>query len=383
MLKNRLIYGAVVFALFIFITLRYSRMTYTAFYAVLIIPIISFITMWLSKKKINISEELSKTFVTKKERVEYKVEIQNRGFLPCFFVCLRFDLQELGLVANITEEYLSIKPFGSYEAVVELSGKYRGIYEVGIQSAIIYDFLGIFKSKLDYTKELRLTIAPQIIKIPELKVEAIQEGESVVKRYIQGKDYSTISELREYQPTDTYKQIHWKATAKRNELISKNPQEIEQLATVFFINNQRKLTTLEKALEAEDEMMDVVVSAMSHCHHLGYRLAMQTLQPKYLSTISKKYTEFTTDFTRLYHEAAILLFGDFGDFNHLLNEHLSFGDALENVFIFTQAVDKNLITSLQSFKLLGSQITLFLFGTVSKNTARRLESLEIHCIHFD
>ena len=383
MRKNRLIYGAVVLVLFIFITLRYSDMTYAAFYAALILPIISFLLALLSKNKVNISEKLSHNFVTKKEQVEYKVEIKNRGFLPCFFACLHFDLQDIGLDADTSEEYLTIKPFGSYEATVNLSGKYRGIYDVGIENAIIYDFLGIFKFKLNYTKGLRLWVAPQIIEIPELQLEAIQEGETVIKRHFQGKDYNTLFDLREYQPTDTYKQIHWKATAKRNELISKNPQEIEQLATVFFINNERKLKPLERALEREDRMMDVVVSAMSHCYHLGHRMALQTLKPKYLSTMNERHTEFTTDFTHLYHEASILLFGDFGNFNHLLNECLSFGDPLENVFIFTQTIDETLISSLQSFKLLGSKITLFLFGAVTKNIARKLESLELHCIHFD
>jgi len=358
-------------------------MTYAAFYAALILPIISFILAWLARKKIIISEYLSHSFITKKEIVEYKVNIQNRGFLPCFFACLYFDLQDIGLNSDVTEVYFSIKSFGSYDSIIKISGKYRGIYDVGIKNAVIYDFLGIFKFKLNYKKELRLTIAPQIIKIPDLELEAIQEGEATVKRYLQGKDYSMISELREYQPTDTYKQIHWKATAKRDELISKDPQEIDQLATVFFVNNERKLkTTLENALEKEDKMMDVVVSAMSHCYHLGHRMALQTLKPKYLHTIGTKYPEFTTDFTRLYHEASVLLFGDYGDFNHLLNESLSFGDTLENVFIFTQKVDNNLISSLQPFKLLGSKITLFIFGSVSKNNTRKLEALEIRCISF-
>jgi len=380
MRKNRFIYGAVVLVLFIFISLRYSSMTYAAFYAALILPVISFILAWLAKKKITISEKLSHSFITKKETVEYKVKIQNRGFLPCFFACLYFDLQHIGLDADITEEYFAIKSFGNYDSVINISGKYRGIYDLGIENALIYDFLGIFKFKLNYKKALRLTIAPQIIKIPDLELEAISEGEVTVKRYLQGKDYSMISELREYQPTDTYKQIHWKATAKRDELISKDPQEIDQLATMFFVNNERKQQkTLEQALAKEDQMMDVVVSAMSHCYHFGHRMALQTMEP---ITISATYPEFTTDFTRLYHEASILLFGDYGDFNHLLNESLSFGDTLENVFIFTQRVDRNLLSSLQPFKLLGSKITLFIFGVVTRDVTRKLESLEIRCFNF-
>ena len=384
MLKNRLTYGSVVFILFIFISLRYSSMTYAAFYAALIIPAISFILMRFLKNKIDISEKLTHNFVTKKDMTEYKVKIQNRSFLPCSFAHLHFSLRDIGLDVDVDEEYFSIKPFGSYETSVKISGKYRGIYEIGVTDLIIYDFLGIFRIKLAYNNELKLTIAPQVIEIPELRqIEAVLQGETIVKRHIQGNDYSMISELREYQPTDTYKQIHWKATAKRSELISKNPQEIEQLATVFFVNNKRKLKTLQGALEREDKMMDIVVSTMSHCYQLGHRMALQTLKPKYSGTINRRDKEFTTDFMGLYHDASILPFGEFGDFCHLLNEYLSFGNTPQNVFIFTQTVDGNLISSFGAFKLLGSKITLFLFGTLSRETMRKLESLDVTCIHFD
>ena len=375
MLKNRLTYGAVVFVLFIFIYLRDSSMTYTAFYAALIMPVISIILARISKRNLAGLETLGNTFITKNETTEYKVKIQNNSFLPCFFACLQFDFQQIGLDADVNEAYISVKPFGSYELTIKISGKYRGIYDVGVKEIYIYDFLGLFKTKLKYDKELQLTIMPQIINIPELTFDLIQQGETIIKRHIQGKDYSIAAELREYLPTDSYKQIHWKATAKRNELISKDPQEIEQLSTIFFVDNLRILKTFERTLEKEDKMMDVVVSAMSHCHQLGHRMSLHSL--------NLTYREFTTDFTRLFHDAALIPFIESGDIHHALNNYLSLGNALENIFLFTQAVDKDLLASLQAFKLLGSTITVFLFGTMTKGTQRKFEVLDIQCICFE
>lgn len=375
MLKNRLTYGIVVFVLFIFIYLHDASMTYMAFYAALILPLVSFILAHISINKIYVSEKLSHDFIAKREPTEYKIKIHNRGFLPCFFAYIHFNFEEIGLDADVAEAYLSIKSFGSHESSVKISGKYRGIYEVGVKNMIVYDFLGLFKIKPEYDRTLKLTITPQVINIPEVMLEATQQGETIVKRHMPGKDYTIAFELRAYQPTDTYKQIHWKATAKKSELISKDPQEIEQLATVFFVDNLRIPKALPRMLEREDKMMDVVVSAMSYCHQLSHRMSLQAL--------SGEHSGFTTDFTRLFHHVSTLPFGSFGDIHHVLNTYLSSGNTLENVFIFAQVVDKDLISSLQSYQLLGSKITIFLFGTATTGVMRQIEALNIQCIRFD
>ena len=379
MLKNRLSYGAVVIVLFVFILLRDSPMTYTAFYAAIILPIISFIMGHLTKQKTMLVEELSREFVMKNEKIEYKVKILNHGFLPCFLAYIRFDFKAIGLDANFEEAYLAIKPFDSSEIEMQISGKYRGIYHIGIPELITYDFLGIFKFRTRYENPRILTIAPEIISIPELTSEVTQLSETVVKRHMKGQDHTISAELREHQLTDSFKQIHWKATAKRNELISKNPQEIEQLSTIFFISNLRIPQSIEKMLEQEDKFTSALVTTISHCHQLGYRIALTALNEKNVGHT----TEFTTNFTRLYHDVATMPFGKFGQINHLLNDYLNSGNVLENIFLFTQAINTELINSLRGFKILGSHVTIFLFGSVTENNLKQLELLDIHCIQLD
>lgn len=372
MFKNRLSYAAVVLVLFIFVFLRDAPMTYTAFYAVLILPIISYVVGYFSKRNITAAEELSHEFVTKNEKTYYKVRIHNAGFLPCFFARIYFEFEEIGLVSNTSHTYFSIEPKSYFEVKVQLSGKYRGVYKIAPSSVVVYDFLGIFKYKLHFQSGITLIIAPLITQVPELASEITQQGETIVKRHIQGQDHTSSAELREYQITDSYKQIHWKATAKRNELISKNPQEIEQLATVFFINNLRIPKAVDSMLAREDKLMDLAVSVMSHCNQSGHRMLMQA--------VNIQQREFTTNFTRLYHEVAALPFGEFGSIHPIMNDYLHSGNMMENVFLFTQSLDDELILALQEFKLLGSHVTLFLFGSATRSHLRKLVSLDIKCV---
>lgn len=379
MLKNRLSYGAVVLVLLVFVFINDSAMTYTAFYAALILPIVSFVMGCFSKRKITLSETLSHAFTMKNEKVEYKVKIHNAGFLPCFLAYIRFDFDKIGLDAALTEAYVSIKSFDHSEIDLQISGKYRGIYPIGLSEWVTYDFLGIFKFKYRYESSLALTIAPEITDLPEITSEITQLGETVVKRYMRGQDHTISAELRAYQMTDHYKQIHWKATAKRNELISKNPQEIEQLSTIFFIDNLRIPTSIEQMLAREDKFMCTLITVLSHCHELGYRILMHDLNEKNMSLT----TAFTTNFTRLYHDVATMPFGEFGKIHHLLNDYLNNGHALENIFLFTQSIHTELITSLRGFKLLGSHVTVFSFGKVTETNLKKLESSDIHCIQID
>ena len=381
MLKNRVTYIIVVFVLFTFTYLHDASTTYIAFYAALILPVVSLMLVYISKNKMTISETLSDDFIAKRDETEYKVKIHNDGFLPCFFAYIHLNFEDIGLNSDIVEEYFSIKSKGSYESTFKLSGKYRGVYDVGITHMYVYDFLGLFKLKPKYDQTLKLIITPQVIKIPDIMLEASRQGETTVKKYMPGKDYTVAFELREYQPTDTYKQIHWKATAKKNELISKEPQEIEQLATAFFVDNLRIPKALQTMLERENKMMDVVVSAMSYCHQLGHRISLYTLAES--QTLQKGRLGYTSDFTQLFYDISILPFGLFGDIHHVLNEHFTTGNVLENMFIFTQVIDRDLIASLQVYKLHGSHIALFIFGNVSADMVRKVEALDIRCICFD
>jgi len=371
MLRNRITYAAVLSVLFVFIYLREDNMTYAAFYAALILPVFSFVFLQFTRFNIEITEKLSNEIVAKNEEFLYRVKVRNRGFLPCFFIRLSFDFKNLGLDSTTQNSYFAVGGKNHFEDEIKISGKYRGIYEIGMKEVAMYDFLGIFKAKIKYANTLKLTITPEIKHIPELVTNQIQDGETASKRNLPGQDLTSVTELRPYQNTDSYRQIHWKATAKRNELISKNPQDIEQYATVFFINNYRN-PSKSNSLETEDKMMDAVVSAMAYCQHLGHLISLQ-----YFPAENK---DFTTDFHKLYQEIAVLPFINSQKFPDLINEYLMNGNICENVYIFSQEVDQDLIESMKSFRVLNSNVTLFLFGTASERSLRTLDAYEIKVV---
>lgn len=380
MVKNRLAYGVVAIVLFLFVFLNEYRMTYMALYAILILPLISFVLTTIPKHRFHISEKLSTDFIVKEEVAQYRVIIHNKSFLPCISARIRLKKNDIGLEVDAQEKYVSISPLGNCELVFQISGKYRGAYEVGVVDITVYDFLGLFKFKQNHSEKLVLTVTPQIVPIPELSLDAVMQDANFSRNHLQGEDYSVISELRQYQPTDSYRKIHWKVSAKRNELISKDFQKTERRATVFFVDNSYIEGSLhqalkQEALKREDLMMEVVVSVMFYCHRSGYPISLHYL--------GMEREDATTDFNHLYKQASGLPFGRFSGFSTLLDNYLRLSKNPMNLLIFPQKINEKLLFTLHEARMAGNYLTIFLFEQQSDEVIKELETIGVRCIYFD
>jgi len=375
MWKNRLTYALVTVVLFLFIYLQEHRMTYMAFYAVLMMPILSYLLGIFSRRYFSISEQLSSHFMTKGEEVVYTVKACNRSFLPCSFARIRLEVCEVGLDIQRKETYFSLLPYKNHEFTFQIKGIYRGAYMIGIKDIIFYDFLGLFQFKRSTKKLHQLLITPRIITITDLLLDTATGDEGSSKNEFKGEDYSNIAELRAFRPTDNYRQIHWKVSAKKGALISKTFHEQQRHAATFFVDNVRLHRDLQMAMALEDKLMEMVVSAMSYCYRAGYPISMQVM--------SGKQVDFTTDFARLYEEASKLKFVSSSDFNVLLNNYLSLEQDPMNLFVFPATVNDVLFNLLKSLVFIGNHITIFLFKNSSKQVIDKLNMLDVTIIFID
>ncbi|MCL2560251.1 MAG: DUF58 domain-containing protein [Turicibacter sp.] len=375
MLKNRLTYAAVSLALFLFIYLQEHRMTYITFYAVLLLPLLSYVIASLSKGSFSIEQSLNSDFVLKENGTVFKVNIRNHSIFPCSLAKISLNACTVGLNVVQVERYFSLLPYKKKEFDFQIKGVYRGQYQIGIKEITCYDFLGLFQFKLPVGQWSTLIVAPQLTLISHLPLDAAPGEVETSKSYLRGEDYTNIAELREFQPTDSYRQIHWKMSAKKGDLISKNFHEEEEHATVFFIDNRRTTRDLAVALPNEDRMMGKAVSVMSHCSRLGYPIAIES--------IGNRRVAFTTDFTHLYQEAAKIAFSGSSGFNALLQDYLNSDQVPMNLFVFVGEINEMLVATLQSLLMAGNGITIFLNKQLGTEKTDELKQLAINVVLID
>lgn len=75
------------------------------------------------------------------------------------------------------------------------------------------------------------------------------------------KQTGTVSGIREYTPGDKYSWIHWKQTARRNEIITKEFEQERSTETLLVIDRCDYLGINDLAVEG---MIEVVVALMAH-----------------------------------------------------------------------------------------------------------------------
>jgi uncharacterized protein (DUF58 family) len=115
-----------------------------------------------------------------------------------------------GLAAVTTP---SLRRNGRFVHEFPLPTAHRGIVEIGPVRTIRADPIGLVRRELVWTESTELFVHPRTIAIPSTSTGFVHDLEGTATRDLTNSDVS-FHALREYQPGDERRYIHWKSTAK-------------------------------------------------------------------------------------------------------------------------------------------------------------------------
>jgi len=182
------------------------------------------------------------------ETVELAVRLTNRKWLPLAWVHLEDQvplqvpfvegnvvpspMPRIGFLANLT----AARWFEQVTWRYQLRCRQRGFYFFGPINLRSGDVFGLFQTQTTLPHADRLIVYPRIVPLPELGFPGKQPFGEKRGRQLIFEDPSRTSGVRDYQPGDPFKRIHWKATARRQSLQVRlyEPSIIQHLAV--FLN---------------------------------------------------------------------------------------------------------------------------------------------------
>ena len=144
-----------------------------------------------------------------------------------------------------------------------------GAIRISVQKLLVSDMLGLFLT------EQKLNISDTMIVLPEMKTVEVQVGDSFTTDWesIQyseqkkGDDPGETFGIREYQPGDSTKMIHWKISQKLGELYVKEPGlPVENAVLLFF--ETAKLTGDSRTSD-QAELMEKLISVSENLTEKG------------------------------------------------------------------------------------------------------------------
>lgn len=292
MLINRIILAVLIIGSGIFASFYGGNVSYAFFYFMLMIPAISFLYTFYVYMRFRLYQEIEQRIIVKGDLTPYSFTIGNEDHITFRSVKVNFLYDKSRILNSENIREYCLLPGASETMETKLRCNYRGNYYVGVNSVEIMDFLYLFKITYPIQSKLPVTVLPRVLTIDRLRIAPAQKdtkNSPFLRTTIQ--DEMDI-ETRKYQTGDSRKQVHWKVTAKRNELFSRkftsNPKSEAFLVMDMQDIHEDDLTNIV----TEDQIIESTLAIANYFKNNSTNINIYYDQDKLEKTIIRSKIDF-------------------------------------------------------------------------------------------
>jgi uncharacterized protein (DUF58 family) len=169
----------------------------------------------------------------------------------------------------------SLKPFERVSWKIPLHCKERGSHTLGPVTLRSADPFGFFSNRATLAIPNRVLVYPRIHQLPDLDLPPrFALGDTRVARH-EITDPARVVGIRDYQPTDPFRSIHWKASARQGTLQVRIAEPTTTLTVAVFLN----LDTFEHYWEgldvvATERTIELAASLLNWANDRRYALGI-------------------------------------------------------------------------------------------------------------
>lgn len=278
-MKNAIVYVGIV------LLTIYVEIMYTEFYGITLVAfefllfLAMFCLSWYLKRMVKARLMVRIPAVQKGEEIQVELHLENRGFLPVTKLLFWIAAENPGIARSVRLPVMASVPAHrqgseSCQAVAEYCGRYRFRAVKGK----VWDYLGIFSRKILCAEDAYVNVLPGFyrmeIGVSERTRMFPADGDEY-DTHRSGDDPSEIFQIREFRDGDTLQRIHWKLSAKADELMTKElglPVGYRVLLLVDFHMEKNAEGRLEK-IDAVFEMAAALSYSLLQadvCHFVAW-----------------------------------------------------------------------------------------------------------------
>lgn len=232
--------------------------SYGFFFAVTLLPIISFVYLIFVFSFFKIYQKLDSRDVVCGKSTPYLFILRNEGYYPFASVSVKL-FSFFSYVDNMNEdtEY-ELLHGDEYTFETKLVCKYRGEYEVGIREIEITDFLRLFRLRYKVPSTIRALVKPKITRLSYLN--SVDSINSLSKKdYVQAQTEPDVL-VRDYVVGDSIKHIAWKISAREQTLKVRKFVGEEKQGIVILGDTRRHSKDMKEYLPVESKILEVLSS---------------------------------------------------------------------------------------------------------------------------
>lgn len=343
-----------------------GTVSYGIFFALTFLPLLSLfyiVCVWFRYK---VYQEIGSRNIVSGQSVPYYFVLQNEDKFAFAAIGISF-FSDFSYVEELPGkmEY-ELLPGEKYRYETSFVCRYRGEYEVGIKEVTISDFLRLFRIQCRISETKKVIVAPRLIKIHELKSVSDISVMLLRESVRQAAEYDIVT--REYVHGDALKQIHWKATAREQKLMSRRLIGEEKEGVLIFFDTHRYDERPEIYLPLENRLLETVLSVAFFLSEKNIPVMMQCSQEKFgwnrLNGIG--------DFGEFYDQIGKLEFDKAQDTKGRIFQILGRGAALDKhvAFFILQEVDSEILEAARQISENGVIVVFYIITEENREDFR-------------
>lgn len=281
----------------------YRNMPVTVlFIAEAAIFVIMLITVLISRRGISCAFKKDIGCCNKDSRVKREIIFKNNS--PFTILRLTYKIRSFYISPkeNKAKKYkLSLSRKSSISSQPEIQGKYCGIMHIRAYNVRVRDYFGIFniKSRAEAKSDLLIIPTEKPLKFKKRMSATDYDRELIEGVLNKGHNSQEIHQLRQYQPGDSFKNIHWNMSARTDELYYKEFKDTESSRVKLFIDLRGKDSTDLNKTDAFYELCSSVILGL--LYSLGTTEVQWFNKGRKESMVIKESTGLKSILTRLYY----------------------------------------------------------------------------------
>lgn len=237
-MKRFLLYTGFLIVLLYFSILYANPAFLTIFLLLLIYPFAAAAFLFYQKKQILFISEPKEYIGNQNQKIRLPFRLKNKSHFTGMRIRVHFiQRNSLGGTEAVISYPLWLPPAKTTPVFLEVTASYCGKTEIVFSHLCIYDWFFLFSRTVTADSRSSLFIYPRIlstqVQISEATSYFYAESEDD-QDVLSGHPYTPMPLIREYRSKDRFSQIHWKLSARMDQLLVKELGQPDGCAVLLF-----------------------------------------------------------------------------------------------------------------------------------------------------
>ncbi len=355
MFRYRVLYVALLISVLLF-RLYYGGALPNVFLMLLVLlPVASFLYSVYVLRSFTYQQTFSKSLIVREDEVDLTITAQNEGL--SIYPYVHLNLYDSGVVQGSVSghENFTLFPDQSTTLFQSVCFNHVGKYSVGIDTVETVDLTGLFKLRSPLKEKKVITVYPQVVGLERFPLDVDFYWGSDPQASTTGEDQSAMSDVRDYQPGDTLKRIHWNQTARTGTLKSKNYESTAGVKSMLIFDPSVPSGEAEARPELWDMITESAVAITLYC--LKNNIPVELLCTDNTHTVNERALSMA-GFDLMYLHISEIEQAAAPPIADVLHGYLEKSGQYENIIVFTTALNYRLSDFLRLGAFSGHRMTL-------------------------